>query len=68
MDQIHRALGKRPLAPFFLNRISRTESIAWPQLPPDQSFAGATRAESLFSTHNPYLPNILSAISMQSTI
>jgi hypothetical protein len=41
--------SRRPLAPFFLNRISRTESMFCPQLPADQSFAGATRARASFS-------------------
>jgi hypothetical protein len=33
MDQIHQALGKRPLAPFFLNRISHTGSTSYPRIP-----------------------------------
>jgi hypothetical protein len=33
MDQIHRALGKRPLAQLFLNRISHTGSISYPRIP-----------------------------------
>jgi hypothetical protein len=58
--------SRRPLAPFFLNQISRAESIFYPQFAVDQSFAGATRAESLFLAHNPYVLNPLAATSTQS--
>jgi hypothetical protein len=40
---------RRPLAPFFLNRINRTESMFYPQLAADESFAEATRAKASFS-------------------
>jgi hypothetical protein len=40
---------RRPLEPFFLNRISRIESMFCQQLPCNESFAGATRAKASFS-------------------
>ena len=36
--------GNRPLAPLFLNRISRTESISYPQLPHGTSFWRSPRS------------------------
>jgi hypothetical protein len=53
--------SRRPLAPLFLNRISRTESIFCPQLTANESFAGATRANVDFFTHSPYVVNVLAA-------
>jgi hypothetical protein len=58
--------SRRPLAQFFLNRISHTESIFYQQLAANQSFAGTTPRKILFFTNNPYVLNILSATSMQS--
>jgi hypothetical protein len=56
---------KPPLAPFFLNRISLTESVFCQQVPCNEYLAGATRAKSAISTHNPYVLNLLAATSMQ---
>jgi hypothetical protein len=56
---------KPPLAPFFLNRISLTESVFCQQVPCNEYLAGATRAKSAISTHNSYVLSILAATSMQ---
>jgi hypothetical protein len=56
---------KPPLAPFFLNRISRTESVFCQQVPCNEYLAGAIRANSAISTHNSYVMNILATTSMQ---
>jgi hypothetical protein len=41
--------SRRPLATFFLNRISLKESMFYPQLAADQSFAGTTPAKASIS-------------------
>src|SRR5664279_552422 len=59
--------SRRPLAPFFLNRIRRTESMFFPQLPRGLSFwrshprsrhsgAAATEVVILAKPESPYLP------------
>jgi hypothetical protein len=40
---------RRPLEPFFLNRISRTESIFCPHLPANEYFAGTAQQKPQFS-------------------
>jgi hypothetical protein len=57
--------SRRPLAPFFLNRISLTESMFYPRLAANKYFTGATRAKAAFFTHDPYAENVLSATAKQ---